>query len=179
VPAYVFNLGIKGDDSSFVLMVSKNPGELAKYIGNAGQAPDDPVSDLRRITYMMVPGKGLARQEETNVTYADVSTITAPPTVDGEPTIIASAVQSMKVQYYGSTSSTGSPDWQDTWDGTTIDTTTSFPIGPPAAIAITLTIQMPSSSKNEEGRKVTIRHVVAIQAANRWVTASSGQGTGQ
>jgi prepilin-type N-terminal cleavage/methylation domain-containing protein len=177
VPAYVFNLGVRGDESSVVLMVSKVPRELTPLIGsqaNQNLTPDEPVSALRRITYWIIPGKGLARQEKSQVTADDPTTVTAPPEI-ADPstyTIIAEQVKEMTVEYCN-----GLNTWQPTWDGTIPDPATSLPMGPPAAIAFTFKIEMSPASKavGAVGRKVTIRHVVAIQAANRWVTLQTNQ----
>jgi len=155
----VFNIGVYGDSNNLVLTGRGVPKDLTLPSGSNPTL----TSDLRRVTYWLVAGKGLARQETTVVTGTDV-TSSSPPAIppsvsDPEPYIIAPEVKSFSLEYYdGST-------WQSSWDGTTTDSTTGYPIGPPMAIAVTITLEIPSHGGGKP-KQVTRRHVVAIPTAN-------------
>ena len=73
----------------------------------------------------------------------------------------------MSFSYYGSFDSSQLPDWQTYWNGQTLDLTTNLPLGPPAAIAVEMTLDTPS--KLGKAREIVVRHVIAIRAANRWI----------
>jgi len=158
------NLQVYGDENNLVLTGRSVPYDLSQ----PPQSQPTLTSDLRRVTYWVIPGKGLARFEETQVTGGDVFTTppNIPPSVDNpESSIIAREVKSISFEYYdGST-------WQQSWDGTTVDPSgnTTRPIGPPAAVAFTITLTVPNGQKN---RDVTYRHVVAVQTANNFAAAS-------
>lgn len=151
------NLGVQGDSQHLVLTVSRLPRELDP----AKDADQANVSDLRRITYWLIgtgpQAQGLARQEITRVTGPDADS-TPPDVANPESYIIAARVQDLTLEYYdGST-------WQSSWDGTTLDAASQKPLGPPAAIAITITLR---KSSDKQGTPTTYRHVVAIPTANR------------
>ena len=167
--AVVFNNGVYGTSSVLVLAVSRVPRELnlSGLLGKGEDAPRQLVSDLRRISYWVAgsqeqPG-GLARQELTGVTSMDLNSI--PPDVS-QPSkyIIAPEVRSISFQYFDGSS------WQDTWDGTTLGGQDGeTPIGPPAAIAITLELSRVSNVHGELVERVlSFRHVVAIPAGNNF-----------
>jgi hypothetical protein len=118
--------------------------------------------DLRRVCYWLIKDgdkQSLARQELLQATGPDAGTV--PPNVsDPAPYIIASNVKSFGLEYFdGST-------WQTSWDGTKLDSNTGFPIGPPAAIAVNITLISPATTPGARDRETSYRHVVAIPAAN-------------
>jgi hypothetical protein len=101
---------------------------------------------------------GLARQELGQVTSDDASS--TPPDVSdpNSKLIIAPEVKSLQFQYFDGS------NWQDTWDGTQAGSDGVTPIGPPAAVAITVGVTPPGGSADQQVR--TYRHVVAILTAN-------------
>ena len=181
----LFNLGVLGDATSLILTISKVPRELTPAIEGKDDNPPQGKSDLRRVTYWLIgtgdDAKGLARQEISAVTDPDalnnLPTATDPQDYvgsisDPNSLIIASEVKNVTFQYYGSLDSSQSPTWQTSWNGLTLDAnanvTTPKPLGPPAAIAVELTLKTSKASKSDPGRELVVRHVIAINAANRW-----------
>ena len=94
------------------------------------------LADTRRIDYWLAGGGGLglARQEQTAILGIDAAPGTEPPDV-GDPNsklIIAPEVKSLQFQYFDGAA------WQDVWDGTQPGGDGVTPMGPPAAVAITI-----------------------------------------
>jgi len=177
--AVTFNVGVQGDSTHLSVYVSRWPREI--YQGMTGAS--DPsaqatVSDLRRITYWLSGGGdssgGLARQEIAQATSDDaLNSSTSPP--DDSKLVIASEVRNVSFQYFDGQSQS----WTDSWDGTSTGSDGTTPVGPPAAIAISLDIAMPHTGANEGsgGADIkTFRHVVVLQTANG-PPATSGGGT--
>jgi hypothetical protein len=167
----VFNLGVYGDSNHLVLTGRSVPRDLTQA---PGSTPSQ-TSDLRRVTYWLAGG-GLARQEIRLVTGTDATASSPPalPPAVGNPEayIIAPQVKQFSLEYYDGNT------WQSSWDGSTADATTGYPIGPPMAIAFTVTLQLPDHGR-DKGKEVTYRHVVAIAAANnQGQTASQPQTQG-
>jgi hypothetical protein len=163
----LFNLGVQGTDTSLTLYVSRVPREL--NLAAMGQDnPDTPLvfSDLRRISYWLVGGpdapQGLARQEVTLVTSDDALESLPPNIPDEASHIIAEEVKDLRFSYFDGT------QWQDSWDGTTPGPDGTTPIGPPALIAITITIAPPGVGNEaaDQKRWKVHRHVVALPTAN-------------
>jgi hypothetical protein len=119
-----FNLGIVGDENQLNLFVSTVP----RYGWEEAEIQTG-LSDLRRISYTLVPGQGLVRQEVRNVT-ADSMQQDSEAIID----ILATEVVDLRFEYYDA--STG--EWLPVWDGTTT--------GPPLAVRITLAIQPPAET---------------------------------
>lgn len=168
-----FNTGLYGTTNSLILCVSKVPRELnlTGVLGSGGRAdPTQQVTacDLRRISYWMVSGTGnsagLARQELMQATSNDLNT--TPPDVPDAPSyIIAPEVKDITFQYFDGA------NWQDFWDGTTLGGPTGeTPIGPPSAIAITLTFnrRAPDNTDLPDDQLPKYKHVVAIPAGNNF-----------
>lgn len=161
------NLQVYGDQNNLVLTGRTVPHDLTQ----PPQSQPTLTSDLRRVTYWVVPGKGLARLEVTQVTGGDalVTPPTIPPTMDQpDSAIISHEVNKIVFEYYDGTT------WQESWDGSSPDPsgTTSRPKGPPAAIAFTVTLAIPTHGP-QKTRAVTYRHVVPIHTANNFMLASS------
>lgn len=155
----VINLQVYGESSHLVLTGRGVPKDLTQ----SPRAAPTQTSDLRRVTYWLVEGKGLARQEITQVTGPD-ATAASPPTLppavgNADSYIIAPQVKAFSLEYFDGT------NWQTSWDGTKTDPATSYPIGPPMAIAFTVTVEVPGHGQ-QKPREVTYRHVVAIPTAN-------------
>jgi prepilin-type N-terminal cleavage/methylation domain-containing protein len=159
----VVNLGVFGEADRLVLTGSWLPKDLTRI-----QEGQTQTSDLRRVVYWLVrtgSKTGLARQELTNVTAQDAGNL--PPEVsDPGSFVIAPEVTKFSLEYFDGT------QWQTSWDGTALDASSSLPIGPPALIAINITIARPAHAAGEKARETNYRHVVAIPSANIVGTAA-------
>ncbi len=163
-----FNLGVQGDATHLNLYVSRVPREaMAAFDANPDPTNTTGFSDLRRISYWLVDGVGLARQEFLQVTSDDEFNL-VPPNVPNEASyVIAEEVKSVTFSYFDGQA------WQDTWDGTEVGSDLQTPIGPPVAIAITLGLALPGSPDVKN-----YRHVVYIPAANGIGMTPAQAGTG-
>jgi hypothetical protein len=158
----VFNLGVYGEAERLVLTGSWLPKDLTRITEGQTQT-----SDLRRVVYWLVRDgnkKGLARQE---ITAATSSGNLPPDVADPGSYVIAPEVTKFSLEYFDGS------EWQTSWDGTTLDVNSSLPVGPPALIAINITIAMPSHVAGQKARETNFRHVVAIPAANVTATTTS------
>jgi prepilin-type N-terminal cleavage/methylation domain-containing protein len=139
------NLGLTGDETQLTLYVSAVP-----RIGREDAEAQNGQSDQRRISYTIIPGAGLARQEVRAVTADDTLGADAPVS------ILAAEVVELRFRYYDPAAG----DWVTTWDGTTT--------GPPLAVEVTLGIQQPDEGLDPGQTTRNIRYhrlVVAIPAA--------------
>lgn len=160
--AVTFNNGVSGDNSVLVLSVSRLPTPPRMAPGSAPSV----LSDLRRISYWVVTNgdvQGLARYELTAVTGEDAQAV--PPDVpDPASCIIAPEVVSVSFEYFDGSS------WQESWDGLTYGEDGETPLGPPAAIAVTLRLRRTS---DPEGEPAVYRQVIALPAGNNYPRPSS------
>ena len=85
--------------------------------------------------------------------------------------IIAEDVRSLTFSYYDGSS------WNDTWDGTQAGADGTTPIGPPVAIAITITLAPPNSTADSEVGVKTYRQTVNLPTANGALTLQNGGNT--
>jgi len=157
-----FNLMVKGTSTNltlYTLAVPKDATDTLKMGGGSDPTVAVPLSDLRRVSYWFVEGKGLARQEIKMVTSTN-DVVAMPPDVasdDPNTTYLPGDIKNVQFQYWDGSA------WQDSWDGTTLSTIdNATPQGPPMAIAITLEITRPGKNA---GTRI-YRHVVAIPTAN-------------
>jgi hypothetical protein len=161
----VFNLGLQGDSTHLTVFTTLVPREVFQNPPPSDGLPI--VSDLRRVTYWLVgnsgAGQGLARQELSVATSTEALSPFDSSQVDEKSLTIADDVVDLSFQYFdGST-------WQDSWDGTAAQSDGKTPLGPPPAIAITLTVRAPNATSPDV--TVTYRHVVALQTANNFISA--------
>jgi hypothetical protein len=155
-----FQLGVQGGPTTLTIYISQLPSEL-----DLSRA--EILSDLRLVSYWLATDGsrplGLVRRESRQVT-ADAATISssaANPAAEGVQ-MMAEEVQSLQFRYFDGTT------WVETWDGSAMGLDALTPIGPPAAIEITLGILVPSSD-NRFWSQPTIRyyrHVVPILTAD-------------
>ena len=82
--------------------------------------------------------------------------------------IIAEEVSNLTFSYWDGSA------WQDTWDGTQPGADGTTPMGPPVAIAITITLPSSASKIGDEASVKTYRHVVPIAAANGLLMQNGG-----
>jgi prepilin-type N-terminal cleavage/methylation domain-containing protein len=162
-----YNVGVKGDATWLqlsVYRVQRTP---------PGQATDSPdpvvISDLVRINYWLIGETpnivGLARQEIKQATSPDID-LTPKDIPDANKYLIADEVKNILFEYYDGTT------WQQSWDGS--DTSGSLdgsPLGPPAAIRITVTLRRNTQktqtvSDAPDDATNTYVHVVALPTSN-------------
>jgi len=136
-----FNFGVQGDQYNLTIYGSQTP----HYSKTDAETPNSVFSDLRTITYYCDPTQGLMRQETVNVLGG---TNTDPSQQQEEA--IASEVKSMSFQYFDPVGQT----WVTQWDGTNN--------GPPSAIEVTLTVQMPDIPGVPTRDPISHRLVIAI-----------------
>lgn len=166
--------GIMGDSGTINLYSSQVPLEAFQNAPN-GDAPPT-VGDVRRISYWLLSGGGdsggLARQEVKLSTSQD-STDVLPPNVPNEAAyLLAEEVRDLQFEYFDGNA------WQDSWDSTQPGADGVTPIGPPRAIAITITLARIGAGPDAPTR--SYRHVAAIPSANgatQQQTTNSGGGT--
>jgi prepilin-type N-terminal cleavage/methylation domain-containing protein len=159
----VFNLGVQGTPTQLTLYTSMVPGEALRYITSNNNSQAVPItSDLRRITYWLAGDAnsplGLARQEIKVATSQDALSPFDPSQLDEKSYVVAEEVIGLQFQYFDGT------QWQDGWDGTQVQQDGQTPLGPPLAIAITLTVRRSTGSGGTT--TTSYRHVVAIPTAN-------------
>jgi prepilin-type N-terminal cleavage/methylation domain-containing protein len=146
-----FNLGVVGESDRLILFAGRVPREVLLK-GETG-------SDLRRITFWLVPGKGLAREEVTLVTGEAIDLI--PPDVDNpDRYVFAPEVTSLRFQYWDPQS-----QWLTSWDGSQ---PVDLPIGPPAAIEITITLGNTRTVEGSEVPPTEYTHVVTLPTGNNF-----------
>jgi type II secretory pathway pseudopilin PulG len=186
---YPYNLGVQGGSDWCSIYVGKVP--LSNYqidangnLLNPSTQPTD--SDLRRIDYWFVYGdsssSGLARQEIVMVTNQDNINNQPPAVSDEQNYIFAREVISVSFEYFDG------QNWQTSWDGTVTGSDGVTPLGPPLAIAITISVRRSDvdTTDTSDPSVLTTRHVVHIptavinpstapQGAN---TTTSNSGTG-
>ncbi len=154
---------------------------VAKIAGNGttvNQSPDatNP-ADVRRVTYWMTD-TGLARQELPWVTSQDLQNSTDPVIEDGKDErdyVIAEEVASMTIEYWDGS------QWTETWDGRTLNSDGATMMGPPMAIRVRFTLNLPGANPGETVQK-EFWHTIAVRSAPGpavpdSMAAASGMGT--
>ncbi len=149
-PPVKFSVGVRGDSTRIAVFVTRLEGQVISPPDDGTVTPS-PLSDVRRITYFLVPDRGLARQEVRLVTSDAVDS--DPYEVDELTTIIAEEVVDFQLAYFDGSS------WQTSWEGSETSADGSTPKGPPRAIEILLSLREAS------GRIRDVRHVIALPAA--------------
>jgi prepilin-type N-terminal cleavage/methylation domain-containing protein len=154
-----FLFTLSGDSESLSLFVTRVPRELTMLRTNPNANPGV-VTDLRRISYWLVSGSGLAFEEIRPVT-SDEAAGAPPDTPDGvNSRILAAEVRSLSFSYFDGSG------WQSSWDGTAVGSDGQTPIGPPMAVAITLGLAAPGTPPGVESKVKMYRHVVSLMTAN-------------
>jgi len=159
-----FNVGVLGSSTMLTLTVSHLKRD-ANMIDGITVPPG--ISDLHRVTYWYGGDSvGLCRQEIDVVTSVENTDV--PPDV-GNPMDyqFASEVASIEFQYFDGLL------WQSEWDGTLLGGSDGMtPVGPPAAIKITLSLKQTnlsaSATDNSEPPPMVVTHVVAIPGGNNF-----------
>jgi prepilin-type N-terminal cleavage/methylation domain-containing protein len=152
-PPGQFSAGIVGSESQIMLFLTKAP----RYNQAAAQSQSS-VSDVRQISYSLMPSVGLARHQYRSPTgtVTDGTSFTGSVEEIGQPEILASEVIDLRFRYFDPTAT----QWTSSWDGTTM--------GPPQAVEITMAI-LPSILFSARGTRLKpptyYRSVVAIPTA--------------
>jgi prepilin-type N-terminal cleavage/methylation domain-containing protein len=163
----LFNLGVQGDDSTLTLYVSRYGKASSGPVDTTDDTVEQPLrSDLRRVYYFYSDAggqRGLYRQEIKPATSDDaLNPPTTPNPGDDGVTLIAAEVRSLAFEYWDGAA------WQQSWDGTQLGQDGQTPLGPPLAIAVTVTIA-PSgkgAEADDQNSWKTYRHVVSVLTAN-------------
>jgi hypothetical protein len=157
---------VKGDANSLIVYISRLP-----YIYEKNVLPGQVLSDLRLVNYWLATDGstilGLMRREFKDVTSDEANGAGEGPTPG---VIVASEVQSLQFRYFDGV------NWFDSWDGTQPGFDGVTPVGPPAAIEITLGMAFPSSD-GRPGVLPTVRyyrHVVPILTADGQAQTNTG-----
>jgi hypothetical protein len=117
-------------------------------------------SDIRRVTYWMAD-TGLARQELPWVTSENVINSTDPDFSDGKEErdyVIAEEVTRLQFEYWDGT------QWQDSWDGRTLNADGITLLGPPLAIRVHFWMNVPGPDRGVTVEK-EFRHTIAVRGA--------------
>lgn len=125
----VFNLQVSGSADRLILSSTRLPTELLSPRTATANSTNSARSDLRRISYWVVPEQGLARFEVGSAT-ADEASYNPSEIPNPEQYIIASEVKSLTFEYFDGSG------WQSSWERTAVSEDGDTPIGPPSAIAI-------------------------------------------
>ncbi len=147
---FQFNYGLQGDEYQLRIYGTRQP----RYSLIDAETPNSIYSDLRTILYTVDPMQGLVRQEIINV-------LSGTDEITGME-VLAPEVKDIRFQYYDAL--TGA--YTSTWDGTLN--------GPPAAVEVTLTVQMPEVPGSPPSQPLAHRFVIAIPTFG-----SPAQGLGQ
>jgi len=149
--------GVVGTSNQLTMFVSKLPGWLTDRSG-VDTGDQQTVSDLRRITYYIhSSGKGLCRQEREWVTADGVQNSSEPDRSTEADDLIAPEVSTMNLEYADGTG------WASTWDGSYPSTDGTSTLGPPRAIRVTLTLDLPDNTGKTVQKQ--IQQVFAVRAA--------------
>jgi hypothetical protein len=153
----VLPLGVDGTGDVLHLYLSRVPRELLN-------ATDNPpvVSDLRRVSYWLVPeggdgSGGLARQAAKVISSTEATTL--PPGLgnDGQ-FVFAPEVKSLTFEYYDDQSQS----WLSEWHSTDLGADNKTPKGSPRAVRVTVGLASP----NDPTQVTTYTQVIAFPNAN-------------
>ena len=167
---FPYNLGVQGGTDYCSIYIGRVPRsnfqvDTANSNTSNSQNTQPTDSDLRRIDYWFVSGdadnSGLARQEVVMVTNQDDINNMPPGIADEANYIIAKEVLAVTFEYFDGTT------WQSTWDGTAVGSDGVTPVGPPLAIAITISVARSDVKTTDvsDPTVLTTRHVVHIPTA--------------
>lgn len=155
----ILPLGVMGDSTTLHLFVTKVPNEA--FNGEL-------VSDLRRVSYWRGSDVvGLCRAE-LKVALSEEAAALGIPNDDEATYRLAPEVEALEFEYFDGTS------WLDNWDSMTTGPDGITPMGPPRAIAVTLTIRRPPLPNGVQPESKMYRHVIVIPTANGTAQTNTG-----
>jgi prepilin-type N-terminal cleavage/methylation domain-containing protein len=158
----LFQAGVIGSDRQLTVYVARLPDALSSPTGLlAGSDPSIPTpSDLRRVTYWLSQTGGLCRQEKPWVTADGVADSTAPDLTNEAGDVVVDEAVDVQFEYFDPTSG-----WTTSWDGSVPGPDGVTPTGPPRAVRVTLTLELPSSRPNQPPIQKTVVQVIPVRAA--------------
>lgn len=162
-PGITFQLGVVGDADRVAIFRTRLSRATINPPADANGNVPPPQGDVSRVTYFMT-ADGLARQEIVQPTSERTDDL--PSDKDEFTKILANEVKDLKFRYYDGTT------WQESWDGATPGPDGVTPQGPPAALEITVTLQLRGSDAPRP-----FRHVIAFQTASGPPSTDSQTGT--
>lgn len=144
--------GVIGDEKKLIIYSGRVPEALGRY-GESGQVR----ADQRQVIYWLGQGGGLYRRERPWVTSDDVRTAADADESATDAALLAEEVTDVQFEYSDGTT------WASTWDGTAPGPDGATPLGPPRAVRVTLSLQIPVSRGDPLTKQVS--HVIAIRSA--------------
>ena len=151
-----FGLGVVGTENQLTLFRSRLPQVLTD--ADAATATVQLPADLGRVTYYLASdGSGLCRQERPWVTASGVGNATDPDRSDEAADLLAPEVKAIAFEYFDG------GGWTNQWDGAVTDLDGVALTGPPRAVRITLTLELPGRGGVPVQKQVT--NTVAVRAA--------------
>lgn len=159
---YAFQAGVIGDDSQKMLIIftARVPEAFGRY-GDPNSQNQEYRCDQREIIYWLDPNGGLYRRERPWVTATGVrdlsDTLNDPNAPDS--VLLAEEVVDMTLEFTDGPSG----NWVSSWDGTQAGSDGVTPLGPPRAIRVTLTLQLPITG----GKPLTkqVQQVIVLRSA--------------
>lgn len=152
-----FQAGLIGGGDQLVVFLTRSP----EYLRKRGVTPDPSVllpADLVKVTYYMhSSGRGLCRQERSWVTSDGVWNTTDPDRSTEDADVIAPEVVAVAFEYASGSGYVGS------WDGSAADASGATNQGPPRAVKMTFTLELPV--RNGDPVQKDVSHVFPIRAA--------------
>ncbi|QDU18201.1 type II secretion system protein GspJ [Urbifossiella limnaea] len=159
-----FQAGVVGTDKTLTIYASGLPSSLAFTGELAAPTAAQTSSDLRRITYWLRSGGGLCRQERAWVTADGVRNSSDPDLSDEDGDTLVDEVTDVTFEYFDGAG------WVTSWDGSTPAADGVSPTGPPRAIRVTLTFEVPSNRPGQPPQSKTAVQVIRVPAAPGPVT---------
>jgi prepilin-type N-terminal cleavage/methylation domain-containing protein len=153
---FLFQAGVVGDNKRLTIYVSRVPGAAPASSDMSADAPTP--SDLWMVVYGIAENGSLTRQETPWLTSDDAVNLVGLDSSD-LPKYVIEEVVDIDFEYWDGSA------WQSSWDGTQLSDDQKTPIGPPMAIAVTLTVRMPSSGRSDQPPEKKCRHVIALPTA--------------
>lgn len=153
-----FSAGVIGTAQQLTVFATRVP--VAMTDPDAIATPDVlRPADVRRVTYYLGSLGGLCRQERPWATADGVRNTADPDLSTEDADLIAPEVVDLQFEYFDG----GSGTWVTEWDGSQTDTDGVSLIGPPRAVRITLTLNVPTQNGSTVPKRV--QHVVPIRSA--------------
>lgn len=149
-------MGVVGTENQLTVFCSRVPEVLtdSEAAASGVQLP----ADLVRVTYYLASdGSGLCRQERPWVTADGVGNATEPDRTDEARDLLAPEVKQVAFEYFDGSG------WAGQWDGAVTDLDGVALTGPPRAVRVTLTLELPGRGTVPTQKRVT--HTVALRAA--------------
>ncbi len=158
--AVLFNFGVSGDPVTLSLSTSR--AQKPRPLTTGVVATEDVSSDLRCVMYWIVMNgsepAGLARYEVKRATAEEID-FSPSNLPEQNKHIIAPEVKSILFEYWDGTA------WQTTWDGAAQASEDGIPLGPPAAIRVSITFRR-SATDSSDGP--TYQNVFALPTGNNF-----------